>query len=330
MAKPLRLPGFTLVELLVVIAIIGVLVALLLPAVQAAREAARRSHCVNNLHQIALAIHNYESSFGTLPHGTPYPVGGFYATWSALVLPYLEEQTAYDRFDFTKPMWDRAGTPNNEQVASETTLTVYVCPTDEESSQPVIQKGRGESHMVTGGGMWNPSVANGLWYPMSIGPTMPDQCSAFCPRSKPSYCCRGCSFGSARAVGPRESCGGVGDSSVGMFSRFPVGYKLAQVTDGLSHTIMGGESLPYHCIWNCVFCPNFPLASTTVVINHMESDSGQRDGTWPRVCGFKSMHPGGANLVLGDASVRFFSEALDYQLFNELGTRGEGEPAELP
>jgi hypothetical protein len=115
-----------------------------------------------------------------------------------------------------------------------------------------------------------------------------------------------------------------------MFSRFPVGYSFARVTDGLSHTIMGGESLPYHCIWNCVFCINFPLSSTTVVMNHMESDSGKRDGTWPRVCGFKSMHPGGVNFVLGDASVRFLSESLDYQLFNELGTRAEGEAAQFP
>ena len=92
--------AFTLVELLVVIAIIGVLVALLLPAVQSAREAARRTQCNNNLHQIGLALHNYESSYMVFPAGGLYSRGGGYGhSWWIRILPFAEETAVYDKFD---------------------------------------------------------------------------------------------------------------------------------------------------------------------------------------------------------------------------------------
>ena len=324
--------GFTLVELLVVIAIIGVLVALLLPAVQAAREAARRNTCVNNMKQIGLALHNYESLHEALPIGTTYASStDLYTTWAALILPMLEQQAAFDRFDFTQPLTSRSRhrPTANDQAAAEISLPVYTCPSDENAGEPILQLGRGESSLVTGGGTNNPARAQGLWYTGSLGPTSPDGCS-FCPEPRPSYCCRGCSFGTQK-VNEGGSCGGgVGDSSVGMFTRLAIGYKFAEITDGLSQTIMIGETLPYHCIWNCVFCVNFPLSSTAVPINHLESDSGSRDASWPRVCGYKSMHPGGTNFAMGDASVHYFSESLDYKIYNELGTRAGEEIANLP
>src|SRR5262245_18660185 len=121
--------GFTLVELLVVIAIFGVLVALLLPAVQAARESARRSQCVTNLRQVGVALQNYESAKRVLPYGSDYydVTAGptFKATWAALILPYLEEQSLYDRFDFTLPMRNA-----KNQLARETPVSTYICPSD--------------------------------------------------------------------------------------------------------------------------------------------------------------------------------------------------------
>src|ERR687898_633618 len=108
MEKPRAMRGFTLVELLVVIAIIGILVALLLPAVQAAREAARRSQCVNNLKQIGIAIHNYHDAHKKLPPGSPLvgpnddpQLPGM--TWAGLILPYMEEGAIYDSFNRKSP-----------------------------------------------------------------------------------------------------------------------------------------------------------------------------------------------------------------------------------
>ncbi|WP_197524758.1 DUF1559 family PulG-like putative transporter [Botrimarina hoheduenensis] len=135
--------GFTLVELLVVIAIIGVLVALLLPAVQSAREAARRTQCVNNLKQIALASANYESARGTLPPAglldrIPWPIDsanpwceavdqrrGLKHSWAVLLLPFLEETALYDAFDLTRSAFDQPNTPATTVVES------LVCGSDQ-------------------------------------------------------------------------------------------------------------------------------------------------------------------------------------------------------
>jgi prepilin-type N-terminal cleavage/methylation domain-containing protein/prepilin-type processing-associated H-X9-DG protein len=143
----IRRRGFTLIELLVVIAIIGVLIALLLPAVQSAREAARRSQCVNNLKQIGLALHNYESANGALPpagqvFGNDYPQYGWSQapqnhSMKVRILPFMEQQTVFNTVNFdVTAMWD-AGSPPTvidgwliNMTARATKINSYVCPSD--------------------------------------------------------------------------------------------------------------------------------------------------------------------------------------------------------
>jgi len=129
---PRRRDAFTLVELLVVIAIIGILVALLLPAIQAAREAARRSSCVNNEVQLALAIHNYEFHFETLPPGVTNPTGpirsepeGNHVGWIVRILPYMEEQNLFKHFDAALGAY----APANAEVRAHEIPTIE-CPSE--------------------------------------------------------------------------------------------------------------------------------------------------------------------------------------------------------
>lgn len=338
LAPPLL--GFTLVELLVVIAIIGVLVALLLPAVQAAREAARRSQCVNNMRQLGIAMQGHADAQKRLPEATSYPLrwGGTLplnsgggnvtakgGTWVVHLLPYLELQSVFAQFDLSKSM----RVAPNLQLA-KTALDAFVCPSDVEESAILDMRGDSPSNAGLSGYLGNPDASLGLWYPVSIGPTDPDGCSEFCPPGE-KYCCQGCSFGTI-AMDDAGSClPRYGDSSAGMFSRYPIGYKLAQIDDGLTNTIMAGETIPSHSAYNGAFCINFPVASTTIPLNTLRSDGGSgKSALWRAASGFKSRHPGGANFLLGDASVRFFPETIDYRLFNELGSRSGAETAPVP
>ena len=179
-----RRAAFTLVELLVVIAIIAMLVTLLLPAVQSAREAARRASCINNLRQVGLGLMNYESSNGFFPFGSDYPEST--TTWATLILPFVEAQATLRHVRF-----DEANEGSGEQAGKNSCRSKSICVPVIRPRAILILVKRGDSPGH------NPSESTMLSYPASMGPTHPDNCP-FCPDNQPSadnWCCQGCNFG---------------------------------------------------------------------------------------------------------------------------------------
>jgi type II secretory pathway pseudopilin PulG len=324
------------VELLVVIAIIGILVALLLPAIQAAREAARRAQCVNNLRQVGLATLNYESTKKSLPPGSGYlrtSPDDFRGTWLIPIFQYMEEPAIDSQWDYDEYP-DSVDTDNdgksNIVTAAKVQIKTLICPSDPQSNEPFLQNRR------QGAGSHNPIVAQGLWYTGSMGSTIPDICF-YVPASAPysKFTCNGCHFGTIKP-GPPEVAGSTSSCSAanpfnpsnfntcyGLICRRHIGTKLKQAVDGLSKTFLAGETLPAHWTWNCVFCDNFPVSSTAIPLNTMESSA--INDFYEKTSGFKSMHPGGANFVMGDGSTHFIQEEIDFAVYGMLGNRRDGE-----
>jgi prepilin-type N-terminal cleavage/methylation domain-containing protein len=354
--------AFTLVELLVVIAIIGILVALLLPAVQAAREAARRTKCANNMKNIAIALHNYVDAKKRLPTATPYqpgrqgpPLGPGAlvagGTWVVQIWPYIEEQSLYDKFRHDK----YCNSPENAQVVA-VPLPWLVCPSDDDL--PRADGVFDTDDKQDGGSNINPNRTSsggaatevmGLWYPVSAGPTNFDGCP-FCPSNlgaAPNMCCQGQALGSKPVALANDPIGPVGTkpSFAGLFGRYAErGIKLTEVVDGLTHTIMAGETLSSQCKYQCAHCPNFPIASTNTPLNtflHTPKSLGAGscsagglgspgEGGYCEACGYKSRHPSGAHLMMADASVHFVNEDIDFNVYYVLGARKSGLVKQLP
>lgn len=323
--------GFTLVELLVVIAIIGILVALLLPAVQAAREAARRAQCLNQIKQLGLAMHNFESSFGYLPEGTQTKLrstcrsvsqfgqlesgSNAYCSsgpgWTVLVLPYVEEQALFDRFDLKEPfasLYDLCtGSPNHPFQL--TPIGLWQCPSDPVALSDTLHN----SYFACMGG-------GDYVSPNTEEPELGYECQSF-PKYK-------------------------------IFTNGITGYdtqtKFSQVTDGTSKTILIGENdLHFEPGLNKGFdersvgwSSGFDVSSGFAVphnaaaasrpINFLEpqekSLANISDVLAARGTQFGSNHPGGCHVVYADASGHFLSEDVDLEVYWALGRMADGEP----
>ena len=125
-------------------------------------------------------------------------------------------------------------------------------------------------------------------------------------------------------------CGYPLNPGVGIFDRGPHAVAFSDVTDGLSNTLMVGETIPSQCTYNGVYNHNFPVAGTTIPLNTDMSTQNNVDDLWYTGCGFKSRHAGGCNFVVCDGSVHFLNTSIDYQLFNNLGTRNGHEAVTVP
>jgi prepilin-type N-terminal cleavage/methylation domain-containing protein/prepilin-type processing-associated H-X9-DG protein len=297
--------GFTLVELLVVIAIIGILVSLLLPAVQSAREAARRTQCANNLRQIGIALNGYDSQYASFPPGSFWSSAGDRGSILIRLLPYVEQQAIFDRFNFNAVI-DNQTMPDGTLIGA-IMISAYNCPSDQ-----------------------NSTLRNGLAihnYSASAGPTA--------HIDSPNCSCPGWNSWNAYALSPYESV----PNFAGPFHRRGGSTKRAQVRDGLSNTIFFGEVLAACSIhtqqgWARSNNGN-GLVATMVPINYNSCDASASDGckrpcNWNTELAFKSRHPGGAQFVFGDGNVRFFPESIDHWNYQYLGAKADGKPVVMP
>jgi prepilin-type N-terminal cleavage/methylation domain-containing protein len=303
--------GFTLVELLVVIAIIGVLVALLLPAVQAAREAARRSQCSNNLRQMGLALHNYHDTHLAFPiNYRPKGTTGAndYATWSWMqgILPYIEQANLYN----TMSISERMSLPNNLKVA-ETPIKTYLCPSDgltRGGMMPGRSDGGGtkavQNYKACSGAAWNWAFIN--MNNVRWGPT----------ESNGLTKCDGLLCSNSQGTPPSDMSWVAKN-----MTRFPT------VTDGTSNTFAIGEAIPAWSNWTWWYCQNAAVATCGIPLNYKRGLEKLElsAANWNRNYSFYSLHPSGANFGMTDASVRFVPDNIDLNLYRALATTEGGE-----
>jgi prepilin-type N-terminal cleavage/methylation domain-containing protein len=326
--------GFTLVELLVVIAIIGILVGLLLPAVQKVREAASKTRCTNNLKQIGIALHSYHDTNGTCPAGyidnntdptsTPDNDLGPGWGWASFLLRHLEQSNVQSQIDFTKPV----GTGVNAQV-SQQPIKLFQCPSD-----PIQQ-----AFPVYDSTLTNPiaTVAHSNYVGCNGWPE----------------CFNNAGGDFQGGIGNDGLAGGVGRAARGVFYRNSQ-TRFAEVTDGLSFTIFVGERSANHSpsTWTGAVaggrCPAWMATDPYTQPNspppgpaYDNADFGEAlvlaHGNATHVPSadiplfdpdtFYSMHfPKGGNFLFGDGAVRFLTSAIDPFTYQHLCTIAGGEP----
>jgi prepilin-type N-terminal cleavage/methylation domain-containing protein/prepilin-type processing-associated H-X9-DG protein len=346
-----RRSGFTLIELLVVIAIIAVLIALLLPAVQAAREAARRIQCTNNLKQMGLAVHNYNDRFNVVPAQCVYPAsaaigGGWSYSWAISILPGIEQQAMFDSYNFFLGATGDA----SQNTVRYSQIAAYLCPSENIAQKPSDPIGT-SNYAGNFGGPGVVNMASGTVIPLTI-----------------IY------QGSSTPAAPYN----LGQASAGTVP-------FASITDGLSNTALFSEHLlgifnnpvvtlsgangkrgtykspvagppgsdPNAFVAACKSLPGtassvrsiasgynwtigYPWYTTNLSYNHFgtpnsytcANPSDTATGTWASLLGSSpasSNHPGGVNVGMADGSVKFLKDTISLPTWWALGTRAGGE-----
>jgi len=306
LARPLR--GFTLVELLVVIAIIGVLVALLLPAVQAARESARRLQCLNKLRQIGVAMHNFHSARNRFPIGVVTseeqcpPSGNIERIpWTVTLLPYMEQQALYDQFELNGHFPARFSRRGG---------TIYKCPSNARSTEATVHTDYVGS---AGGGAGSDSVS----IPGLIN--TPPQCFATGSQLRPFY-----------------------DNGV-LFMNSKSKISVSDITDGSAKTYMLGETFLMRIPEDPLVGDNYPswaagldsasgpawpsyqtMVAAVLPINTSNREQWTNSAWFMTI--FSSMHPGGCHMLMADGSGHFIGDSIDLNIHRSLGARDDELP----
>jgi prepilin-type N-terminal cleavage/methylation domain-containing protein/prepilin-type processing-associated H-X9-DG protein len=321
--------GFTLVELLVVIAIIGVLVALLLPAVQAAREASRRMSCQNNLKQMGLGFHNFESARGGLPprrYSSNTEMHG-YVGWGAIILPYMEQNAIWEKYDLRYDYYDPVNAP-----VTNLTIPFYKCPTTPHTSAKMVSGGKATSGSQNTNKSTNFYVSTYMDYMVPNGLTVPSNGW-------------GASFSYSGAAS--NFVNALWDSSP-VFTPYTPTWtprKISEIKDGTSNTLLVNEMAGWPMIWkggkrmDAIQSQNTnrghwagwqSFVYATYSPDGLTAGNSTSGDTTPcavncanqnQIFGF---HPAGANVLYCDGSVRFAPANMSPLLFAQICVIDDG------
>lgn len=291
--------ALTVVELLICIAVVGVLIAILLPAVQMAREAARRMKCRSNLKDLGVALHCYHDVYKAFPINTTFNHDVFEKgesrSWLQCVLPNVEQSPLFERIKVG------ASITQNQAVA-ESAIPSFLCPSDPN-----------EGHMDNRAGV------PASW---SLGLTNYKSCAG-----------SNWAWGPFVAAWPRgrfaNDADGLSDGN-GLICEGRNGLRLtriADVTDGLSCTFAIGEAVPRWSKWTWWYYHNGVTATCAIPLNYQPPNISRNDnwGDWQTNYGFMSRHPIGGNFCFADGSVKFVTDAVDLNTYRALATINGGE-----
>jgi prepilin-type N-terminal cleavage/methylation domain-containing protein/prepilin-type processing-associated H-X9-DG protein len=361
--------GFTLIELLVVIAIIGVLIGLLLPAVQKVREAANRMKCTNNLKQIGLATMNYESTYSQFPPGAgalstvplnaaagtvplvPAPAPPTYSALvaanglgtqrpspQALILPFVEQANKYNQFDFTRDV-------NSDSVntaAHDQDVPFYLCPSENSTaafSNPLGTYGRCNYQASIG---WNPSPTSGLSDPTTGGVFFVEftntQWNTMLNRPRAAHIGDITDGTSNTAMWSEIKRGVFAGSQLGNYSPGLVPWDNVSVGSAAAMPPTGKCAvLPSAITSGTVFrYPGLEYCRAGFFVSYYSHLKGPNDQTIDctdlnaTTAAARSWHPGGVNVCFCDGSVHFIANTINLQTWQWLGARGDGQPVQLP